>query len=165
METPVERMSRIETRLALEEINNAFCYYLDHNDVDNLAELFCEDAVYSHGARISQGREQIRRLFQTRLQGGMRTTRHLQTGLMLQLNAADHATGTSVCLTFAADEAPPVRHAAPYLVADFTDQYRLCADGRWRIAKRHIERIFAAPENTAPVGMVAGAITQSERPR
>jgi hypothetical protein len=165
METPVERIARIETRLALEEVNNAFCYYLDHNDVDSLVQLFCEDAEYSHGERLSQGREQIRGLFQKRLDTGVRTSRHLQTGLMLQVNTPDQATGKSICLTFAADALPPVRHAEPYLVADFTDRYRLCPDGRWRIAKRHIERIFTAPGNTVPVGLVTGVTTRSERPR
>lgn len=43
------------------------------------------------------------------------------------------------------------RGTIPHLVADFEDRYRLCDDGRWRIAERHIRRIFEAPDNPGPV--------------
>ncbi len=165
MATSLERITVLEKRFALEDLNNAFCHCLDHGDFDGLVDLFCEDAVYSHGNRVSQGREQIQRLFQQRRQAGIRTSRHLQTGLRLQLRGADQATGTSVCLTFAADATPPISPAAPYLVADFTDEYRCCPDGRWRIQKRHIERIFTAPENTAPPGSTAHAANATPRTR
>jgi len=62
------------------------------------------------------------------------------------------AAGQSVCLTFGANARPPVSPAEPYLVADFTDEYRRCSDGRWRIQKRHIERIFTAQSNKGPEG-------------
>ena len=65
---------------------------------------------------------------------------------------ANHATGSSVCITFAADAAPPVVPASVHLVADFFDEYVRCADGRWRISKREIERIFVDPSNSGPVG-------------
>ncbi len=155
MATLLERITVIENHYALEDLNSAFCHCLDHDDIDNLVNLFCEDAVYSHGDRVSQGRDKIRSLFQQRRQAGIRTSRHLQTGLSLQLTGTDQETGTSVCLTFAADAGPPISPAAPYLVADFTDEYRRCPDGRWRIRKRHIERIFTAPGNAAPVGSTA----------
>ena len=152
METFLERIKQVENRCALEDLNNDFCHHLDLGEIEALVELFCQDAVYSHGHRVSRGREAIRRLFHQRADTGMRTSRHLQTGLRLQWLSHELATGTSVCLTFAADGPPPIPRAAPYLIADFTDRYRLCRDGRWRIEKRHIERIFTAPDNPGPVG-------------
>jgi len=163
METTLERIVQIGIRHTLEDLNNAFCYYLDHGDIDGLIDLFCKDAIYSHGTRVSRGREEIRQLFQNRNQAGTRTSRHLQTGLRTQRKGADKATGTSVCLTFAADAAPPITPASPYLVADFIDTYRRCADGRWRIEKRQIDRIFTSPENTAPVGANTAAANISKR--
>jgi len=153
METRLERLENIEARLAIEALNADFCYYLDGNMIDDLVDLFTEDARYSHGLRLSRGRDEIRKLFRARIDGGPRTSRHLQTGLKIALNSLREATGKSVCLTFACDGLPPVSPATPFLVADFLDEYQYCSDGKWRIRKRHIERIFTAPENMGPVGL------------
>lgn len=152
METLEGRLAAIETRMALEDLNSAFCHHLDHGELTLLLDLFCDDAVYSHDTRRSQGREAIAELFQARQAAGSRTSRHLQCGLRLTILDHDHAAGESVCLTFAANQAPPIVPAAPYLVADFRDSYRRCPDGRWRLSSRHIERIFVAADNPGPVG-------------
>ena len=152
METHLDKLERIESRLALEVLNVDFCHFLDYNKVEELAELFTEDARYSHGSRVSRGREEIRQLFSKRIAGKVRTSRHMQTGLKIILLNSREAQGRSVCLTFASDDPPPVSPATPFLVADFIDEYQRCEDGRWRIRKRHIQRIFAAAENKGPVG-------------
>lgn len=152
METLEMRLAALETRQALEELNAAFCHHLDHGELAPLVDLFCDDAVYSHGTRRSQGKAAIAALFHARQAAGTRTSRHLQCGLRLTIIDHDHAQGRSTCLTFAADAAPPIIAATPHLVADFTDSYRRCPDGRWRLARRHIERIFVAPDNLGPVG-------------
>jgi len=76
----------------------------------------------------------------------------MQTGLKITLQNRVKAAGRSVCLTFACDAPPPIFPATPFLVADFIDEYHYGADGRWRIRKRHIERIFTAAENKGPIG-------------
>ena len=136
--TPAERL---EARLALEELNAAFAWHLDHDEVEALAGLFTDDALYTHGERISRGRDEIEALFRNRLAKGPRTSRHLCSGLRVTLDSATSATGTSVCLSFAADGEPPLP-ARPFLVADFVDRYRRGDDGRWRFAERHIHRVF-----------------------
>ncbi len=153
METSLEKLERIETRLALEDLNSDFCHFLDHNMIEELVELFTEEARYSHGSRLSCGRGEIRKLFNTRTAEGERTSRHIQTNLKFTLRSSHEAEGTSVCLTFACDGPPPISPATPFLVADFIDEYQLCEDKRWRIRKRHIERIFKASDNTGPVGL------------
>jgi hypothetical protein len=153
METLTERVERIERYRALDELNADFCRFLDHNMVDELAELFCEDADYSHGERVSSGRAEIHALFSRRTAGGPRTSRHMQTGLRITEMSCHSAKVYSVCMTFAVDGVPPITSADPFLVADFIDEYRLCGDDRWRIAKRHIKRIFTAPSNRGPVGL------------
>ncbi|SHO43826.1 nuclear transport factor 2 family protein [Desulfopila aestuarii] len=154
METQIERLERLETRLAIESLNADFCHYLDCNMIDELVELFTEEARYSHGLRRSCGRDEIRRLFTDRTRKGERTSRHMQTGLKITMRSPVEADGRSVCMTFACDGLPPISPATPFLVADFIDEYQYCSDGRWRIRKRHIERIFTAPDNTGPVGLV-----------
>lgn len=146
---PEERL-RIE--LALRRLNADFCYYLDHRETDRLVDLFTADARYSHGERLSEGRDAIAALFGKRNSSGTRTARHLQSGLRIDVKDRISATGNSVCATFAADELPPVPNASPHLVADFEDEYEYCDDGRWRISQRHIERIFLHPGNEGPIG-------------
>ena len=149
----MDDLTLIKIRLALQDLNAAFTYLLDHDKTDDLVDLFTEDAVYTHGERRSEGRTAIRMLFAARSAIGVRTTRHVSSGLILHIDGESSARGTSVCLTFAYDGAPPITPATPYLVADFDDAYRLCADGRWRIAARDIRRIFAAAGNPGPMGV------------
>ena len=141
---------RIERELR--DLNADFCYYLDHGETDRLVDLFTADAKYTHGDRSSVGRDAINELFSNRNAPGTRTARHMQTGLRFKVIDEESATGNSVCMTFAANEQPPVSAAMPHLVADFIDEYQRCTDGRWRISRRHIERIFTDPNNEGPIG-------------
>lgn len=152
METGLRPDELTHIRLALTDLNNDFCYCLDHGLIDELVDLFCEETLYTHGGRVSTSREEVRQLFANRSGAKNRTSRHIQSGLRFQIIDRNNATGQSVCLTFGANAPPPISPATPYLVADFTDEYRLSDDGRWRIKKRHIERIFVADDNKGPEG-------------
>jgi SnoaL-like domain len=142
---------RLEIRLALEELNAAFAYHLDHNDVDALVALFAPDALYTHGDRRSSGRAEIEALFRKRSAGGPRTARHLYSGLRLSIDSRRTATGHSVCLSFAGDGLPPLP-AIPFLVADFDDVYVRDDAGQWRFRERHISRVFVGSGNDGPIG-------------
>jgi len=143
---------RIEIRLALEDLNSAFTRHLDHGEVEALVDLFSEDALYTHGRRRSEGRAAIEQLFRNRAAAGPRTSRHLYSGLRIDIVGRRRASGTSVCMTFAGPGEPPLSPAMPILVADFNDVYVRCDDGRWRFQERHIERIFVDPDAGGPVG-------------
>jgi len=151
----LDRLAHLEARLAIEDLNTDFCHYLDHGEVDKLVALFTIDANYSHGTRLSVGSAQIRHLFTRRANGGVRTARHIYSGLKVSFISPTVATGHSVCMTFANNSRPPISPASPFLVADFSDEYVREPDGRWLIAKRHIERIFVDPENNGPIGQPA----------
>jgi len=148
----MDDLTFIKIRFALQDLNTAFTHNLDHGKVEDLVDLFTEDALYTHDKRRSQGREEIRKLFVARAEAGVRTVRHLACGLRLEIESESAARGSSVCFTFAHDGPPPAPHATPHLVADFEDVYRLCEDGKWRIAVRHIHRLFVAADNAGPVG-------------
>jgi len=152
MASELKGLELIEAKLEIERLNADFCFHLDHDNVDLLIDLFTEDACYSHGDRLSVGREKIRYLFSQRLNENARTARHMYSGLRLELSSANKATGTSVCMTFAKNAMPPVTPAVPYLVADFIDEYERSDDRHWRISKRHIKRIFVDPNNEGPIG-------------
>jgi len=152
MASELDKEQRIEIKLALQALNADFCFYLDHDKTSELADLFTEDALYTHGSRESHGRKAIFELFTTRSNTGTRTSRHLQSGLRLQIDSDTSAAGQSVCMTFGADQSVPITGTEPHLIADFVDEYRHCTDGRWRFSRRHIERIFVAPGNQGPIG-------------
>jgi len=147
----LDRLTRLEIRAALEDLNAAFARHLDGGDIDALVALFADDALYTHGERRSQGKAAIEALFRRRAAAGPRTSRHLYSGLNIEIEDGDRARGSSICLTFAADGAPPLP-AKPFLVADFHDTYVCGADGVWRFQSRHIERIFVAADNPGPIG-------------
>ena len=152
MATELGKEKRLEIELAIRAVNADFCFFLDHDEISQLADLFTDDALYTHGSRESHGRSAILELFAARGSAGTRTSRHLQSGLRLQIDSETSATGQSVCMTFGADQSAPIPSTEPHLIADFVDEYRHCADGRWRISRRHIERIFVAPSNQGPIG-------------
>ncbi len=152
MAAALTELERLSIRVALEDLNTAFCYHLDHNQVDALLELFTDDVYYTHGSRVSRSRAELAEVFRSRGATQVRTARHMYSGLRLDIESATRARGTSVCMTFGQYGEPPLSPATPTLVADFVDVYARGDDGRWRIAERHIHRIFVAPDNTGPLG-------------
>ncbi len=152
MAAALSELERLKIRVALEDLNTAFCHHLDHDDVDALLELFVDDVYYAHGSRVSRGKAELEQVFRSRSATAKRTARHLYSGLKLDIESATRARGTSVCMTFGAYGEPPLSPAIPTLVADFVDSYERGADGRWRFAERHIHRIFVAPDNPGPIG-------------
>jgi hypothetical protein len=149
-------LERLEIRVALEELNTAFCYHLDHNEVDALLALFTDDVFYTHGARRSNGKAELEQVFRSRTAQTPRTARHLYSGLKIEIESASRARGTSVCMTFAQNGEPPLAPAIPILVADFEDLYERGDEGRWRFRERHIHRIFVDSPMSVPVGHQKG---------
>jgi len=154
---PLDEIEKLKIRVALEDLNTAFCYHLDHNEVDALLALFADDVYYTHGSRVSRGKPELEKVFRSRSATEVRTARHMYSGLKLDIESATRARGTCVCMTFGAYGEPPLSPAIPTLVADFVDAYERGTDGRWRFKERHIHRIFVAPDNTGPLGQQPGA--------
>jgi hypothetical protein len=150
--TRLTELERLEIRVALEDLNTAFCYHLDHNEVDALLDLFTDDVHYTHGNRVSRGKRELEKVFRGRSATQVRTARHFYSGLKLEIESGTRARGTCVSLTFGAYGEPPLSPAIPILVADFVDAYERGGDGQWRFKERHIHRIFVAPDNPGPIG-------------
>jgi ketosteroid isomerase-like protein len=151
----IDDLERLKIRAALEDLNTAFCHHLDHGDVEALLDLFADDVYYTHGPRVSNGKAELERVFRSRTAAAPRTSRHLYSGLKLDIESATRARGTCVCMTFGQNGTPPLSPAIPTLVADFVDVYERGGDGRWRIRERHIHRIFVDPANAGPLGQTA----------
>ena len=148
----MDRLERLADILAIQDINASFAHHLDRDEVEPLVALFAEDARYSNGARTSHGRAEIEAFYRSRTAQGVRTARHMFSGLRITFTGPDEAHATSTWLSFAQNAAPPIEYSIPFLVADFEDSYRRGADGAWRIACRHIRPIFRDPAGVPPGG-------------
>ncbi len=155
MASTLSALERLEIRATIEDLNTAFCYHLDHDEVEPLLELFTDDVFYTHGTRRSNGKAELEQVFRSRSAALPRTSRHMYSGLKIEIESASLVRGTCVCMTFGQHGTPPLSPAIPTLVADFVDVYERGDDGRWRIKERHIHRIFVDPANTGPLGQKA----------
>lgn len=139
----MSELVRLSDIIAIERLNTNFGHELDRGDADGFVALFTPDALYTHGPRISRGREEIRAFYLSRTANGPRTSRHFATGLKITFTGPHEARGVSVCTTWAAAADPPIPSTLPVLVADFEDIYAFDGE-RWRFRERHIRPIFTA---------------------
>jgi ketosteroid isomerase-like protein len=150
-------------RAEIDTVLADWAYHLDHGQLDELAELFTEDALFVTGAIELRGRAKIKNRYLERTV--VRSTRHTYSGLRVTALGGDPGTvagvaggpdrpvlvrATSTWVNYAANAATPVDDVGVYLVADFDDVLTWCADERWRISERRIIPVFRDPAR-APV--------------
>ena len=151
-------------RAEIDAVLADWAYYLDHGQLDELADLFTEDALFVSGDLEFRGRVNIKNRYLERTV--VRSTRHTYSGLRVSASegvqetvpatASATATATacdgtprpvrvrawSTWVNYAANAAPPVEDVGVYVVADFDDVLTWCADERWRISERRIIPVF-----------------------
>jgi ketosteroid isomerase-like protein len=143
-------------RAEIDAVLADWAYHLDHGQLDQLAALFTEDALFVTGDLEFRGRAEIKNRYLER--SVVRSTRHVYSGLRVSAVEGDPQTvpaatgdGTgrpvrvrawSTWINYAANAAPPVEDVGVYVVADFDDVLTWCADERWRISERRIIPVF-----------------------
>ena len=143
-------------RAEIDAVLADWAYHLDHGELDELAGLFTEDALFVSGDLEFRGRVEIKNRYLERTV--VRSTRHTYSGLRVSAIEGDQETvpapasaglarpvrvrAWSTWVNFAANAAAPVDDVGIYLVADFDDVLAWCADGRWRISERRIIPVF-----------------------
>ena len=150
-------------RAEIDAVLADWAYHLDHGQLDELAGLFTEDALFVTGDLELRGRAAIKNRYLERTV--VRSTRHTYSGLRVSAVEGDRETvpaaddGTprpirvrawSTWVNYAANAAPPVEDVGVYVVADFDDVLTWCADERWRISERRIIPVFRDPAR-API--------------
>jgi len=146
--TPQETL---EVRLAIDTINAEFSWCLDNASFEGLDTLFEEEAKYTSGKRVLEGRQQIRAFFEHRKTLGTRSSRHMWSGLRIASADENIVRTTSVWLSFAANAPLPLEHVPIFMVADFFDVYRRGPDNCWRILERRITGVFRNPDAAPPI--------------
>ena len=143
IESHLEPSARADDRRMIAQLNDDFCHELDRGSAEGFVALFTPEALYTHGARVLRGTEQILEFYVGRTREGPRTSRHMTSGLRIDFTGPAFARGLSVCMTFSAPGLPPIQSTVPAIVADFEDVYAFDS-GRWRFAERHIQPQFRA---------------------
>jgi hypothetical protein len=139
-------------RMEVDAVLADWAWHLDHDELDELAELFTEDALFITGAVELTGRATIKNRYTERTVA--RSTRHTYSGL--RVSAVRGAPGPaqvrarSTWVNYAANAHVPIDDVGVYLVADFDDVLTWCPDGRWRISERRISPVFRDPAR-API--------------
>jgi ketosteroid isomerase-like protein len=143
-------------RAEIDAVLADWAYHLDHGQLDELAGLFTEDALFVTGDLELRGRAAIKNRYLERTV--VRSTMHTYSGLRVSaiggdpeaaVAAFDDGTARPIRLrawstwvNYAANAAPPVDDVGVYVVADFDDVLTWCADERWRISERRIIPVF-----------------------
>lgn len=132
-------------RLELQDLNARYAHALDHNDLEEFLSVFAADAVYVLGPRVSSGHPELTQFFTGRQAAGRRVTRHFCSSFTATFQDADHATATSVWMSFVGNGDPPFAHAAPFMIADMNDRF-VRVDAHWLVAERRIVPVFRSPQ-------------------
>jgi ketosteroid isomerase-like protein len=149
-------------RAEIDAVLADWAWHLDHFELDELAELFTDDALFVTGALELRGRAAIKNRYLERTV--VRSTRHTYSGLRVTAlaGAPDALPGPgpvgrpaqvrarSTWVNYAANAPAPLDEVGVYLVADFDDVLTWCQDERWRISERRIIPVFRDPAR-APV--------------
>jgi 3-phenylpropionate/cinnamic acid dioxygenase small subunit len=131
-------------RLEIDAVLADWAWHVDHGEIDELVELFTEDARFEPQPGVElHGRPRIRQRYASR--SGPRTTRHVYSGLRLAVVGPVWVRATSTWVTYAANQPAPVPDATTYQVADFHDLFTRGMDRRWRICDRTIVSVFRDP--------------------
>ncbi|MGE3620958.1 MAG: nuclear transport factor 2 family protein [Acidimicrobiia bacterium] len=125
----------VADRLEIHELTNRYGYYNDSRRLDDLLDLWTEDAVFDEtavGLERLEGRPAIRRFFDATT-GAVRSRSHVMSNQVVLSLDGDHATGvcyfTADIVTSGGDELRAIGY--------YEDVYAR-VDGSWKIAHRTI---------------------------
>ena len=138
-------------RAQIDAVLADWAWHLDHLELDELAELFTDDALLVTGGAELRGRAAIKNRYRERTV--VRATRHLYSGLRVSaLGGAPspRVRARSTWVNYAANAPAPLDDVGVYLVADIDDVLTWGPDDRWRISERRIIPVFRDPAR-APV--------------
>ncbi|MDX1383576.1 MAG: nuclear transport factor 2 family protein [Thermoanaerobaculia bacterium] len=135
------RVRRLEDVEAIRRLKARYCFACDAGyDVEALAELFTEDAVWDGGALgVAEGREAIRRFFE-RAPQAMSFAVHMVTNPLIEIDG-DTATGAWYLLQ-AATHAPS--ESAVWGSARYDEEYVRTETG-WKFRRLRLTSHFWTP--------------------
>jgi len=133
----------------VQQLINDWAHELDVNNGLHISNLVTDDCHYMVGGTPRQGRGEVEKFYQERLQRlsalptGVPTQRHTLSNLRVSFrNANDVAITFSLVYFTTAGMASGLNHADPAAVADVRMDCRRDHDGHWRISKFDSNQTF-----------------------
>jgi len=127
-----------EARREIEALSVEYAWLGDHGRAEMIAELFTEDATLDVGELLT-GMAEIRTALRKRAEQDI-LTRHLVTNIRLHGQDDGTVHGTVLLTVLLRKDGGTVNPER--VVAEADDVYALCADGRWRFARRAVAVVF-----------------------
>lgn len=133
-ETPgldlVRRLTLIEDQLAIRELRNRYCAYVDAEMWDEASALFTADGIFE-GIEVARGRDAIRDWFSRSVPGTFDKTWHMCTNATTFIEGGC-AHGTTAFTFYAIEKGQPL-----FALGHYTDRLRK-SDGNWRFEARGV---------------------------
>ena len=127
-------LAELTARAEIAELVAAYNHLGDRGRIDEMAELFCDDADLDAFGTTYRGREQIHGFYRGIVSGddgpARRFIRHHISNVTISLSGPDEASGASYWLV--------IGETGVEQSGRYRDTYRRGADGRWRFATRMI---------------------------
>jgi hypothetical protein len=153
-----ERLDRMESYAAIQQLASRYARALDARDMDAVVSLFGPDIQVGS---VGRGREALK-TWMSALMSQMGTSVHLVANHVIDFEGADHATGVVYCR----DELEQAA-TGEWLVGtlQYWDDYRR-SEGEWHFERRRIHRWYLADALQRPAaGLGVGRFDQiRERP-
>lgn len=137
-------IDRMLIERACERLIQQYCHWTDHGVAARVADLFTEDAVWTSATNTMNGRDKIRRGFQSRQDNTRRMSRHVCTSSLIDVIDESNAAGV-VYLTLYRHDGESERATsptqAPSMIGEYRDAFVRTAEG-WRFKRREIHVSF-----------------------
>ena len=128
----------LQAEAACRRLVVAYCWAFDTFDVERFIALFCADAQWQRpSGECVVGHAALRESFARR--NAAVVLRHVCSNVLVTVTGEREAEGVSLSTVYRAPKAEgqPAVLGLPLQMVEYSDRYRLDADGRWRIARRH----------------------------
>lgn len=145
------RLRRVEDALAIGELVARYAIAVDDRDMDTLAGLYAEDAVFDGLTDTLVGRDAVVAYVRAKLAGYDGVSVHTPHAPVLDFASDDTATGTVPAHVEYAEAG-----AQRILGARYHDRY-VRRDGRWYFASRKLQIVYTGPAAEYP-GLLADLI-------
>jgi len=137
-----ERLDRIESRAAIQDLAVRYAIAVDSRDVDAWTKLFVPDV---NCGRFGTGREALRRSIEPALRNFYRSM-HMISGHAIDFDGPDSATGMVYCR---AEHEVGERWIVMAII--YSDEYARM-DGRWHFVRRKERHWYATDMLDRPIG-------------
>lgn len=137
-----QRLDRLESRFAMQDLVSDYCLGFDKRDFDRFLGIWWPDAVWEIGPPFGSfdGHAGVTKAVKEILWPAWRQSTHFTTNLRVTFTDDDHADGVCDvdCIGTTADE------QAQTVAATYTDRFER-RDGVWKIARRQVKMHHFSP--------------------